>query len=178
MSSVKVIKTLGVGKGITMNITIDESEPEDSINRYAMHTICNGEEILDIPSHWHKEHAEYLSVLEGRLEVTLNSDTVILQAGDPALFVPRRAVHSFRSFEGEKVIMCERPDPAGLYKALFFNDVFSTGSFGSFWHILRAFYDGDSYIALPFRIQLLDEAFIAVFGGLAHLFAPPKPEAL
>lgn len=54
MSSVRVLKTLGVGKGITMNITIDESEPEDSVTRYSMHTICTGEEILRIPPHWHK----------------------------------------------------------------------------------------------------------------------------
>lgn len=37
-----------------MEITIDESEPEDSVNRYAMNTICTGEEALDIPPHWHK----------------------------------------------------------------------------------------------------------------------------
>ncbi|KAI1425413.1 hypothetical protein F5Y12DRAFT_747413 [Xylaria sp. FL1777] len=178
MSSVKVLKTLGVGKGITMNITIDESEPEDSVNRYAMDTICTGEEILNIPPHWHKEHAEYLSVIEGRIELTLNGDKVILKAGDPALFVPRRIVHSFISFKGESVILRERPDPAGLYKAMFFNDIFSTGTFGGFWHILRAFYDGDSYIALPLHFQFLDEVFLTVFGGIAHLFAPLKPESL
>lgn len=37
-----------------MDITIDESEPEDSINRYVMDTICTGEEALEIPPHWHK----------------------------------------------------------------------------------------------------------------------------
>ena len=37
-----------------MEITVDESEPDDSINRYAMDTICTGEEALDIPPHWHK----------------------------------------------------------------------------------------------------------------------------
>lgn len=37
-----------------MDITIDEAEPEDSINRYAMDTRSTGEEVLDIPPHWHK----------------------------------------------------------------------------------------------------------------------------
>ena len=37
-----------------MDITIDESEPEDSINRYAMDIISTGEEALEIPAHWHK----------------------------------------------------------------------------------------------------------------------------
>ncbi|KAI1402772.1 hypothetical protein F4819DRAFT_507228 [Hypoxylon fuscum] len=118
MSSVKVLKTLGVGKGITMDITVDETEPEDSINRYAMDTICTGEEAVSIPAHWHKDHAEHLSVLEGRLEVTVNGDKIVLKAGDPAVFVPRRIVHSMKGFEGEKLIFRERPDPAGMYKAM------------------------------------------------------------
>lgn len=37
-----------------MEITINESEPEDSINRYVMDTHCTGEEALEIPPHWHK----------------------------------------------------------------------------------------------------------------------------
>jgi hypothetical protein len=37
-----------------MEITVDESEPEDSINRYVMDTICTGEEALEIPPYWHK----------------------------------------------------------------------------------------------------------------------------
>ncbi|KAI0399320.1 hypothetical protein F4802DRAFT_53911 [Xylaria palmicola] len=122
-----------------MDIIVDESDPEDSVNRYAMDTICTGEEILHILPHWHKGHTEYLSVIEGRIELTLNGDKLILKAGDPALRVPRRVVHSFSSFKGERVILRERPDPAGLYSAMFFNDVFSTGTYGGFWHILRAF---------------------------------------
>ncbi|KAI1324473.1 hypothetical protein F5Y16DRAFT_402321 [Xylariaceae sp. FL0255] len=178
MSSVKVLKTIGVGKGMTMRITIDENEAEDSVNRYAMDTVCTGEEILPIPPHWFKHHAGHLSVVEGRAEFTLNGEKVILKPGDPPVFVARRVVHSFRSFPGEPVILRERPDPAGLYKALFFNDVFSKGQLGSFWHLLRAFYDGDSYIALPLNSRILDQAFISVFGALAHLFAPRKPTEL
>ncbi|KAI4859874.1 hypothetical protein F4820DRAFT_438513 [Hypoxylon rubiginosum] len=178
MSSVKVLKTLGVGKGITMKITIDEAEPEDSINRYTMDTVSTGEEALHIPPHWHKNHSEYLSVVEGRVEVTLNGDKVIVKAGDPAVRVPRRVVHSIRGFKGEKLIFRERPDPAGMYKAMFFNDIFSTGIFGGFFHTMRAFYDGDTYLALPLYFQFIDEVFLAIFGGIAHLFAPGKPEKL
>ncbi|KAI0860227.1 hypothetical protein F4860DRAFT_504096 [Xylaria cubensis] len=157
---------------------VDESEPEDSVKRYAMDTICTGEEIISIPPHWHKEHAEYLSVIEGRIEFTLNGEKIVLNAGDPDLFVPRRVVHSFKSFKGEKSILRERPDPAGIYKALFFNDLFSTGNFGGFWHVVRASYDGDAYLALPLPFRFLDEVFLAIFGPIARLFAPPKPESL
>ncbi|KAI1204741.1 uncharacterized protein F4807DRAFT_446035 [Annulohypoxylon truncatum] len=178
MGSIKVIKTLGVGKGITMDITVDETEPEDSINRYAMDTTCTGEETLYIPGHWHKDHAEHLSVLKGRIQVTLNGDKIILKAGDPALLVPRRAVHSLKSFEGEELVFRERPEPAGMYKAMFFNDIFSTGKFGGFWHLLRVFYDWETYLALPLYFQFFDEVFITIFGGIAHLFAPRKLKSL
>jgi hypothetical protein len=40
----------------------------------------------------------------------------------------------------------------------FFNDVFSKGGFGGVWHTLRAFYDGDAYLALPLGVQLIDQA--------------------
>ncbi|KAK7755582.1 hypothetical protein SLS62_002517 [Diatrype stigma] len=118
MSSVNVLKTLGVGKGITMDITVNEAEPEDSVNRYAMVTTSTGEEALHIPAHWHKDHAEYLSVIEGRVEIHINGDKFVLKAGDPAVFVPRRVVHSIRGFQNERLVFRERPDPAGMYKAM------------------------------------------------------------
>ena len=37
-----------------MEIAINESEPEDSINRYIIDTFGTGEEVLEIPPHWHK----------------------------------------------------------------------------------------------------------------------------
>lgn len=40
----------------------------------------------------------------------------------------------------------------------FFNDVFSNGGLGSVWHTLRAFYDGDAYLALSLHSQLIDQA--------------------
>jgi mannose-6-phosphate isomerase-like protein (cupin superfamily) len=122
-----------------MEITVDESEPEDSIDRYVMDTVCTGEEALKIPPHWHKvsedrckpsvsfmantyeyvqNHQEYLGVVEGRVKITLNGKTSIMNAGDPAVLVPRRAVHSVEGFKGEKLIFREKPDPAGICKAL------------------------------------------------------------
>ena len=53
------------------------------------------------------------------MEITLNGKTSLLKAGDPAVLVPRRAVHSVKGFKGEKLIFREKPDPAGIYKALY-----------------------------------------------------------
>jgi mannose-6-phosphate isomerase-like protein (cupin superfamily) len=57
-------------------------------------------------------------VVEGRVEITLDGKTSVIKAGDPAVLVPRRAVHSVKGFKGEKLIFREKPDPAGIYKAL------------------------------------------------------------
>lgn len=43
----------------------------------------------------------------------------------------------------------------------FFNDVFSKGGFGGVWHTLRAFYDGDAYLAIPLRSQFIDQTVSA-----------------
>jgi hypothetical protein len=59
-----------------------------------------------------------MTVLEGRVKITCNGETVELKAGDPAFFIPRRAVHSIEGFKGERLVAQERPDPPGLYKAM------------------------------------------------------------
>ena len=48
-----------------MEITINEAEPEDSINRYVMDTICTGEEALEIPAHWHMVGETGLAMIMG-----------------------------------------------------------------------------------------------------------------
>lgn len=39
----------------------------------------------------------------------------------------------------------------------FFNDLLSNGGLRNGPHVLRAFYDGDTYAALPLYFQFLDE---------------------
>lgn len=65
-----------------------------------------------------QNHSEYITVLEGRLLVTCNGDTVEVKAGDPPFLIPRRAVHSMQGFKGERFVGRERPDPPGMYKVL------------------------------------------------------------
>ncbi|KAK0385312.1 hypothetical protein NLU13_7788 [Sarocladium strictum] len=178
MSSIRVLKTLTIGKGITMDLSVDESEPEDSIKRFFAQVVSTGEEAFKVPPHWHKHHAEYMTVLEGRAKISCKGETVELKAGDPAFFIPRRAVHSIEGFEGERLVVQERPDPPGMYKAMFFNDLLSDGEFGGFWKTMRAFWDGDAYPAFPLYFRAIDEAFLFVFGGIAKLFVAEKPQEL
>ncbi|KAF7319271.1 Cupin-2 domain-containing protein [Mycena chlorophos] len=126
------------------------------------------------PPHWHRNHTEHMSILEGRVQATIDGHKKILRAGDDFI-VPRLALHSFKGFEGERLVMRESADPAGDYKVLFFNDAFSSDPF-SFWRMMRASYDGDGYPSLGLYFRFLDVAFVTVFGGLAKLFLPNPPK--
>ncbi|KAK6852187.1 hypothetical protein PG995_012312 [Apiospora arundinis] len=193
-----------------------EDEPVTSIERYYAEHVATGEEGADtvyVPPHWHKAtplpfftpaqlHGEYHVVIEGRLEITLDGKITILNAGDPSLYVPPKAVHSIRSFPGERMVAQERADPPGTYKLewvpststvqscyntddaapgshRFFNDALSTGEFNnSKAHLVRALYDGDGYLPLAFGIKPLEEVLMWMIATLARLFAPPKPKTL
>ncbi|KAK8006883.1 Pre-mRNA-splicing factor prp1 [Apiospora arundinis] len=201
--------------GLRMSLMCIEDEPVTSIERYYAEHVATGEEGADtvyVPPHWHKAtpppllhprlHGEYHVVIEGRLEITLDGKITILNAGDPSLYVPPKAVHSIRSFPGERMVAQERADPPGTYKLewvpststvqscyntddaapgshRFFNDALSTGEFNnSKAHLVRALYDGDGYLPLAFGIKPLEEVLMWMIATLARLFAPPKPKTL
>lgn len=181
MSVGKTIKTLNFGPGVTLEVKVDETEPETSIDRYAAEVHCaegDGISQFYVPPHWHKNHTERMTVIEGRVEMVVDGKTTILRAGDPPLFIPPRAVHSMKGFKGERLVLQEQALPGGSYKAEFFNDLLQQGQFGNPALILRTFYDWDTYLALPFYFQFIDEMFILIFGGIARLFAPKKPSHL
>lgn len=178
MSTVKVIKTLQFGPGVTFNIKLDESEPETSVDRYATEVHCADGGELSVPSHWHKNHTERMIVIKGRLEITLDGKKIIVNAGDAPLMIPPRVVHSVKGFKGEEVVAQEQALPGGSYKAEFFNDMLQGGTFKNPALILRSFLDGDIYLALPLYFRVFDEIFLTIFGTIARLFAPKKPKHL
>jgi hypothetical protein len=47
-----------------MDVCIDESEPEDSIQRYFSEVKSTGEEALSVPPHWHKVHRPLYTGME------------------------------------------------------------------------------------------------------------------
>jgi quercetin dioxygenase-like cupin family protein len=57
-----------------------------------------------------------MSVIEGRVKVTLDGVTSILSAGE-SVYIEAYVVHGFEGFVGERVVVRERADPAGDYKA-------------------------------------------------------------
>ncbi|KAF7319270.1 Cupin-2 domain-containing protein [Mycena chlorophos] len=177
MSGPTCLKTLKLGKGSELRLFHDDSQPEDSLMRWYTEAVADGEptsEAVYIPAHWHRNHSEHMSVLEGRIEATIDGRTKLMRAGDEFV-IPRLAVHGFKGFKGERLVIRERADPGGDYKVLFFNDVFSSDSPFAFWHTMRAFYDGDTYPAMGLYFRFFDIAFVTIFGGIAKLFDSKKP---
>lgn len=60
-----------------------------------------------------------MTVLEGRIEITIDGKKSVQKAGEPPAFIPVRAVHSMKGFKGERLVLREQADPAGIYKAMY-----------------------------------------------------------
>ena len=58
--------------------------------------------------------------------------------------------------KGERVRFTERTQPAGTFKAHFFQDLFQSPSMPGFLMAMRVFYDSDTYVSLPGGFKTLD----------------------
>lgn len=114
-----------------------------------------------------------MHVLSGRISFSLDGKESVLTPADPPLFIPRLHVHGFHFFAGEAASFTERTNPAGDFKERFFADIFEAGQ-PTFVSVMRAFYDGDTYMALPGGIGLVDEVYTTVVGGVAKWMYPKK----
>ncbi|KUI61318.1 Quercetin 2,3-dioxygenase [Cytospora mali] len=177
MADYKVVKVLPMGNKLCMRLLLYSSEPETSLKRWTNEIVCDGgpdSDPLWIPLHWHKYHTEHITLIEGRVEITVGSKTHIVGPGEE-LQCPAGVVHAMKGFKGERMVLRESADPPGEYKSLFFNDLISSGYMESFWQTMRSFYDGDTYPVLPLYFRFFDVAFVTVFGGISKLILPAKP---
>ena len=100
-----------------MNIMRDDSQPSTSLDRWQAEVDYSGEgSPVEVPLHWHAKHSERVMVHKGRLEASVGGIKRIVFAGE-TLHVPARAVHRFKAFKGERMVVRESADPAGDYKA-------------------------------------------------------------
>ena len=144
MSETKVVKTLTMGKvgptsirvplterssltniifttqGITLSLIFDPSQPEDSLSRWTTEGVAEGrpgDDLFEVPPHWHRFHSEVMDVREGRLKITIDGVTRVASAGEK-VHIPAGSVHSLVSFPGERIVVRESADPPGDYKHL------------------------------------------------------------
>ncbi|KAF3763323.1 hypothetical protein M406DRAFT_357014 [Cryphonectria parasitica EP155] len=177
MGRPEIFKTLHMAEGMYMNILFDPSLPSDSLDRWQAEVVCEGSKpgvgTFSVPPHWHKKHSEKMTVIEGRIKVTIDGKEKIVGPGE-RITIPAYTVHSIAGFKGERLVCRERADPSGDYKAAFFNDLLARGWPTPFLYSMRVFYDGDIYPSLGLGWKGFDVAFVTVFGLIAKLFMPEK----
>ncbi|KAH7329903.1 hypothetical protein BKA65DRAFT_480081 [Rhexocercosporidium sp. MPI-PUGE-AT-0058] len=163
-----------------MRLFIDHSKAEDSPEHNWVDTAYDGKDdsdFLAIPNHWHRDHDEIMEVLEGTMIFYLDGKKITASAGDPPILIPRLHVHGFTVIKGQPARFTERTQPAGSFKALFFQDMFQQGEPG-FLMAMRVFYDGDTFVSLPGGFKMLDYVFLTIVGFIAKAFVPAKPSAI
>ncbi|KZP01044.1 hypothetical protein CALVIDRAFT_524196 [Calocera viscosa TUFC12733] len=145
-----------------------------------------------IPAHWHEQHDEHITLLRGGLDVCLDGVWERFEStlGKGREIVVRRGVvHEFRGVPGKEMEFRERTVVYLFYssseseqgplkdqpefKACFFRDLFVQPN-PTFLHVMRCFWDGDTYAALPYMPKLVGRVFTAVFAGLAMLLGDRK----
>lgn len=161
----------------------DDTKPKDSIEHNWSEASYDGKPdswVPEIGTHWHRYHDEYMQVIQGRVKFTLDGKEIVLNAGDTPTKIPRYVVHGFKFYEGEPATLKEYTDPVGSFKQEFFEDLFHEGPISelSFLQVVRVFYDGDTYIALPGNIRILDQLFTWTVGYIASWIVPRKKVAV
>ncbi|KAJ3886498.1 hypothetical protein GG344DRAFT_57324 [Lentinula edodes] len=127
------------------------------------------DDIFRVPSHWHEDHDEIMTIYEGRLKITLGGQTKVYTPESGEVFLPRGVPHSIESFKGEACMASERTNPTEFdKKELFFRNLFAIPgglASGGLVPMMQVFYHGDGYPAFPIHIALLEKAFVSVLGG-------------
>lgn len=65
-----------------------------------------------------QKQGERFEVLEGRVELSINGKKRVISAGDPEVTIQPYDIHGLQGFKGERLVIRERADTAGNYKAL------------------------------------------------------------
>ncbi|KAJ3930984.1 MAG: hypothetical protein NXY57DRAFT_941232 [Lentinula lateritia] len=127
------------------------------------------DKILKVPIHWHENHDEIITVLEGKLKVILSGEIIICTPESGEALVPRGAPHSLESFKGVPCVFTERTNPKDFdTKELFFRNFFDLPGgpdSAGLLSIMQVFYHGDMYPVFPIHLGWLEKAFVIILGG-------------
>ncbi|KAK4500138.1 hypothetical protein PRZ48_008324 [Zasmidium cellare] len=143
MASPDKPSSIPMGKGCTMNFKPSSTSHWTEVTYDGLPTSW----IPSIPPHWHKHHAETMTVLTGTVHFTLNSQPHILTPTSPPLHIPRLAVHSFTFVPGVATVLKESTEPEGEFKEVFFRTLLAEGGI-TLGSVGRACWEGDTYLAV------------------------------
>ncbi|KDQ20409.1 hypothetical protein BOTBODRAFT_123982 [Botryobasidium botryosum FD-172 SS1] len=154
-------KTIPIGKDHTMTFLDDPY--------WVMRVHIQGnDDIADIPPHWHDTHDEVFRVIKGQIQYTINGVAKTYSPDDGEILIPRRVVHSVKSFEGVEVIFEKGIRPMDNTKELFFRNLFAQGKLET--RLLPMAQIGshfDMYPSLPGNLRWLEKGLFIVLGKIA-----------
>jgi len=161
---------------------IDDTKPKDSLDYHWTETSYDGKPgswAPDILDHWHKYHDEHMRVLTGHITFRANGKQVTLSKHDGVLVIPRLHVHGFKFAEGEPTVLMEKTDPPGDFKEDFFSNAFDTvDGRPTFVSMMRAMYEGDTYVALPGGFKVVEEGWTMLVGSVVKWMYPRTRPAI
>ncbi|KAJ4985467.1 hypothetical protein SVAN01_09032 [Stagonosporopsis vannaccii] len=100
-----------------MRIFSDDSQPTHSPEHRWTETTWEGKgKLFTVPMHWHRYHDEYLSILEGELDIYCDGIWRRMTPNDGMLVVKRCTVHGFAGIPGVRMVLREACQPDGEYK--------------------------------------------------------------
>ena len=82
--------------------------------KYLVRVTITGEpdsELFYVPPHWHETHDEFLRVVEGKLQVTINGTANICSPEDGEIAVPKGTPHALLGLKGVRCTLEERTEP-------------------------------------------------------------------
>lgn len=96
---------------------------------FAKQCFYNADSTFIIPEHWH-EDIEYLYVIEGKLEYSVNGESITLHAGE-GICVNSKRIHSNRSMQGDYCLFyCVILHPSYLCASHYIEQKYVTPVFG------------------------------------------------
>ena len=118
-SGLESSEPIALAKGCEMRFFHTKPSPSQQHLEQWVETSYSGQPgsyLLSVPTHWHEFHDEYMKVLRGRMEFTLDGVKTIVSADDDELEIIRGVVHGFSVIEGVEVLFRERTRPGGGFK--------------------------------------------------------------
>ncbi|KAJ4478496.1 hypothetical protein J3R30DRAFT_3429819 [Lentinula aciculospora] len=127
------------------------------------------DDLFQVPLHWHEDHDEIMTILSGKLKITLGKETKVYTPESGDVFVRRGIPHAVESLKGIPCVSTERTNPSEMdKKEIFFRNLLSIPGglpSGSLVPMMQVFYYGDGYPAFPIHVAWLEKAFVKILGG-------------
>ncbi|KAF8309154.1 hypothetical protein DL93DRAFT_2170585 [Clavulina sp. PMI_390] len=125
-----------------------------------------------VPLHFHPAGGEWMKVLSGQVEYTLDGKKTMLTPEMGEFHIPPGLRHSILKRKGVAAAFQERSEPDAKGKSVFFEDLFASGDLPGFIDVLAICWrNGDTYVAVDnYSPDFIWKLLVWVGGGFVGNF--------